>query len=78
MKKLIIALSVCLVAVAVVCAFFAVPGQKHTHNYTAIGKDGANHWHYCPDDGEIDPASVEAHEDFDTNFVCDTCGQFVL
>lgn len=71
MKKFIIALCVCLVAVAVICALFV---DVHVHEYSNLNYDAQNHWHECPDDGAIDEDSVEAHEDLDGNYICDSCG----
>lgn len=36
-------------------------GQEHVHEFSVYGWDENDHWLKCPEDGEIDPASVTNH-----------------
>lgn len=45
----------------------------HTHSYTELKNDTVNHWYQCPEDGEKNADSIEAHYDADLNGKCDVC-----
>lgn len=72
-KRLLVVLCMAL-CVLCACSFVAC---KHTHSYTEIGSNDAQHWNYCKDDNAIDETSKANHVDADGDGKCDVCDHAV-
>lgn len=60
--------------IAALLATLVACEEEHVHDYSEIGNNTKNHWHYCPEDNEKDSESVEAHYDENADGKCDVCG----